>query len=428
MRFSIEVDTGTEEIAFLKEAEVEALAPFFFRGSKYRNFLPFAYFDNRGKETVVHGYAGVMKNTEDDVYECLYNVELPEKCDVYICPNLFKSPKARTNENLVAIQNIVIDVDCHSSLLSQGDIQATAKRVIQNAIIKPNMVVFTGRGFHLWYKIAPAHVSVRAWVDSAVEALIKDIKQYVTAPFEVDEAASKTYAGLKRFPKSYNTKAGCFGSFKVYHQREQSFKAILSKLESHGVKPTFVDHRPKPFIPKWYVPKSKRYQFKRNNYTHACLYRQQFMDYMLLKTTFDETTGNRDRFLFAMYITLRGAYDWDDAKQMVLDANKQFEVPLRESEIHTNIFNAVDKKPFRMTNRRFFEYIGADAADIAWYEKRKKKERTRDRKRKQAVQAKKQNRNAQILAYHKEGLSVADIAQKMGIARNTIYSVIRSNE
>lgn len=412
--------------------EWEELSSFFCRDSEYSNFIPFSYYDHTGNEPIFHGNAGYItnninsKNNNHDFYSFISDIELPEKVDLYCCPNLFKSPKSRTKDNLIAVQNLVIDIDSHEKNLSQPDIKKFADRLIKNLILKPNMVVYTGRGIHLWYKIVPTHVKLTCILDSCVNALIKDIKQYIIEPFSVDEAVCKNYSGLKRFPKSYNSKAGCFGSYKIYHQIEYTVDTILQKLKLHGVKADYIERRKgiSP-TPKW-LSKGKKYNFKCFDNVNMVVYRQKFMQYLLNKYTFDDTTKNRNNFLFAMYITLLGVYEPDDAKEIVLETNSKFEVPLKESEITYCIFSSVDKKPYRLTNSKFFEYVGASQSDIEWYNSHKKTDRTRDKERKERVKSQKEERNKSINYYHSLGLSAKDIADKVGCSFKTVYNVLNS--
>jgi hypothetical protein len=104
----------------------------------------------------------------------------------------------------------------------------------------PNSIVRTGRGVQLWWAILPCyggadygislyhHNKIKSTFISHIARLIEEYGEELEG-LDVDRGASSNPVGYFRLPGSYNTKAKCYTSLAVIHDKRYDQRE-LTKL------------------------------------------------------------------------------------------------------------------------------------------------------------------------------------------------------
>ena len=428
-----------DEMRYLNCTESEHLTALFLReGSKYQSFFPFSYNDKTVGERFV-GYAGALQN--DDWSDASFDEAFPQDVDIYICANSMKSGHKRGIDNLINIQNLVIDIDSHDSALSMDDLNEHIlkfeKKLLKKLIIKPNLINRTGRGLHLWFCIEPCHVALSKICLSVVDMLCSHIAEIMLELNElelsIDKASSLKLNGLFRLPYTYNTKAKRWSECRLIHQNYPNINKIRKKLLSKGYSSEyFIDYPKKSKAKKKSKAELandylldrlfKKYRYasdiSTNDYTPCLIHRKNFLEQVILSRGGQK--GTRDLLMFALYATVIGLFEKDDAQAYCEEWNSRFAEPLKTSKL-CEIFKDVDRKRYKFTVKKFLDLINATDEERALYHKLSVKE-TQKRERHE----KKQERNRKVKELHEQGLSIVAISKEMKLSRPTIYKILAS--
>lgn len=418
MPINIKTDKETE-YKQLTMQELSNLISIVFR-STYTSHFHISYWDHT-KDSRFVGYGGSICCT--DTEEDFFDDGLPYNVDVYICPNGMKTKHKRTTENLICIQNLVIDIDCHDDIENYEEyskhINQIQTKILNEAIIKPNLINQTGRGLHLWYWIEPCHVSLNKLCMSVIDMIcanIQSILDKTSTKLTIDKASSMKLGGLFRLPYSYNTKAKTWSKAQLIHEDLPNINQLKTELQEHGYKSTY-------FLDQIKKPKKQKKFFKwsdktwKNDYAPYMIKRKKFMDHIFETRT--ETKGCRDLMIFGMFSTLIHLVDEQEAVEYCEQLNLEFEQPLKYGEMAA-IFGEVKKKKHKFTVEKFLDFVQATDEERAWYKKLSKKE-----KKKQQTKQHRQERDAKVMELYNQGVSIVDIGKMVGVSRPTIYKIIR---
>lgn len=418
----LEIRTDKEtEWKELTITPIENLIFLLYRDENYHFYLPFAYNDKTKGERFM-GYAGAIcsqyESGDDDGLD-----KFPKDVDIYICPNGMKLQHKRTADNLISIQNLVIDIDSHQSELSIDELNEHIKdfepKLIDRLIIKPNFVNRTGRGLHLWFCIEPCHVSLNKICMSVIDMLCTNIEQIMKSLNEeelsIDRASSMKLNGLFRLPYTYNTKAKRWGEGYLIHEEICNINELQKKLNETGFKsPYFATQKKKKRV------SSNKYKFsdkiKDNDYTPCLIHRKKFMEYLF--ATREVEVGSRDIMIFAMYSIVAMLMSTEQAQEYCIELNNSFAKPLHIYELRA-IFKEIDKKRYRFTVQRFFDFINATEEEKAWFNKLTIKEQRKQEKRNAKIE-----RNNKVKELHANGFSIVAISKEMHLSRPTIYKIL----
>lgn len=384
--------------------------------NNYSNFVPFAY---RVEGEKLVGHCGYIRSdgTSDD---CLYD-GLPLGVDVYCCSNGYKK-RYRSDENLLCVYNLVIDLDCHNNSISienlNSHIDSLEPRLLNSIQVAPNFIHHTGRGLQLWYSIEPCHIKLKSFCLSASVMLCKMFESALSELGEtilsVDKGSSTRLSGLFRLPFSYNTVACRWSTGTLYHEDRPNIVDLCNKLNSFGY--FCYDFAPKRKSSSVIPPRWSRFKSSvtSSRYTPCFLYRKRVLDSILY--TDGITEGHRNYLLFAYYMTMYNLIGEDDAQTFVTELNSSLASPLPDKELR-HIFSSFRKKKYRYTDKEFFSLIG--------YTKKSLSVPSKKALAKMEVKKKKDSRNEKILSLHESGLSVSAIAREVGCTRPTVYSVLK---
>lgn len=417
-----------EEMRYLTWSEEENLYNLFCRDdTDYKFHFPFAYNDKTVSERFV-GYAGAMCNK--DMEDTSFEEPLPKDVDIYICANGMKSGYKRTLDNLINIQNLVIDIDSHSSTLSIEDLNnhilIFEEKLLDRLVLKPNLINRTGRGVQLWFCIEPCHVSLGKICLSVVDMLCNHITEILVeldeTELSVDRASSLKLNGLFRLPYSYNTKAKRWSECRLIHGDCPNVNELRKQLLSDGYKSDyFVEYSGKKKFHKKKV-NSGKYHFtlniNLNDYTPCLIHRKMFLEQVIQAR--GGKKGSRDLLMFALYSTVIWLFDNEDAQAYCEEWNGTFEEPLKESKLW-EIFRDVDRKRYKFTVTKFLNLINATDEERSWYHKLSVKE-----ERKKARHKAKEERNRKVKELRKQGLTIVAISKELHLSRPTIYKILNT--
>ncbi len=152
----------------------------------------------------------------EQVGEWLSQMHVSADADYYITKAQFKAAQTWDTGELFALNAIWVDIDAHEkasncpnpedalSLLSQG-------LEIWTELPEPNIVVYSGRGFHLIWLIGQCAASlgfmaseISKHIGNAIQNLLTDLQ---IIGYSVDSGYCSNIAGLTRIPGTFNTHA-----------------------------------------------------------------------------------------------------------------------------------------------------------------------------------------------------------------------------
>ena len=396
---------------------------------KYTSYFILSY--RKGKE-----FKGNAGNICSQYRENDFIDELPKDYDIYICPNGTRTPKTRSSENLINIQNFVIDIDAHNTKLNADELNIEIDKII-NAIldkvkVKPNFINRTGRGIHLWYCIEPCHITFRNTVCCGIDMICQEIEYILShtynfkkPPLELDKAASLKLNGLFRFPYSYNTKSNSWSNGELIHTEISNINDIRKTMYQAGYKSEYSSNDYQLFVTKKKKPKKKfnpKYKRDGNDWSGCIFHRKQFLEYLF--NTGRVQRGRRMSMLFMMYNILVQLYDTEDANERIRELNESLTEPLPYNELRTmfKTFKFKDKPYNRITNKGFLKLINATDDEIEYFNKSTNARMKEEQKR----QAKKEKYN-QVIELFNQGMKKTDIAKTLNISRPTIDKIIRES-
>ena len=358
--------------------------------------------------------------------------------DYYITANPTTRGNRRTDE-LYSLNNIVIDIDCHTDSISTYDklqlLQeldfAIKKDLCQD--LQPNISVMTGRGLQLWYCLEETAPALSFLYRKAVKGLIEYLKTLETeyphfrGNLNIDTATSGKLVGYYRYFDSYNTKTGLAVSTTINHSNRYNLNDIITTLQELNITArNEIIHSPTPKPPIVLNDCYKGLNYKRLD----CI------EWLISNRNAPTGTENRDLLCFAYYNAGVQVFSRAVAKKRLQNLNRKFKEPLEEKKIN-DIINYIDKKGYlRFTTDNWYSFINMTADERTEYNNMRKNKRnyTRDKERKAETKMKKDERNATIAQLKRSGMTNTAIAEQMGLSPETVgkvckqYSLTEQNE
>lgn len=349
--------------------------------------------------------------------EWLSRLHVSADADYYITKAQFKTAQTWDSRNLFAINAIWIDVDAHEkasncpnpedalSLLSQG-------LEIWTELPEPNIVVYSGRGFHLIWLIGQCAANlgfmaseISKYIGNAIQNLLTDLQ---IIGYSVDSGYCSNIAGLTRIPGTFNTHADNYCTCEIRHSVRISLVEEYKDLQFYSKKSIATSepcHR--------YMPTSAQDAGSRR------------VDALLKLIGLRENwEGYRDYFLLILFSAYQMAgYSNDDSLRLTLKANTELEPILPEREVHSLLSTAA-KKCYKMKNPYIVEklHLTADeqvAIGIFTMPTGVAK-RGKNQARDERTAAKRKAESRKIMRLHLLGNSTVSIAKRVGRCYNTI--------
>lgn len=353
----------------------------------------------------------------EQVGEWLSQMHVSADADYYLTKAQFKAAQTWDGGELFALNAIWVDIDAHEkasncpnpedalSLLSQG-------LEIWTELPEPNIVVYSGRGFHLIWLIGQCAASlgfmaseISKHIGNAIQNLLTDLQ---IIGYSVDSGYCSNIAGLTRIPGTFNTHANNYCTCEIRHSVRMSLVEEYKDLQFCSKKSIATSepcHR--------YMPTSAQ---------AAGLQRVNALLKLLeLRTNWE---GYRDYFLLILFSACQmSGYSDEDALRLTLEANSEFEHPLPEREARSLLSTAI-KKRYKMGNTYIIDILGLTADEqtaigiSAMPTGAKKRGKNQARDERTAAKLKVENRR--IMRMHILGNSIASIAKIVGRCYNTI--------
>ena len=353
----------------------------------------------------------------EQVGEWLSQMHVSADADYYITKAQFKAAQTWDNGELFALNAIWVDIDAHEkasncpnpedalSLLSQG-------LEIWTELPEPNIVVYSGRGFHLIWLIGQCAASlgfmaseISKHIGNAIQNLLTDLQ---IIGYSVDSGYCSNIAGLTRIPGTFNTHANNYCTCEIRHSVRMSLVEEYKDLQ---------------FYPRKSIATSEPcYRYMPTSAQAAGELRVNALLKLLeLRTNWE---GYRDYFLLILFSACQMAgYPKEEALRLVLKANTQLKPALSEREVQSLLSTAV-KKHYKMKNAYIITTLDITADEqtaigisvMPTGEAKRGKNQARDEK----IAAKRRKENRAIMRFHILGWSIGAIAKKVNRCYNTV--------
>lgn len=351
--------------------------------------------------------------------------------DYYLTPNIFSNEK-RLSDTLLAINALVIDVDCHGKQYSPDELDQRIEALVWRLrndcfdcgdLPHPNYIVLTGRGVQLWWCVVPAHaksfsgnfVDVERHFSSKLADLISQFPSELSY-FSVDQAASSKVNGFFRFPGTVNTKCGKQVEVISFHEQRLNLRIFRDEHLPISAKANRIKTNSALF--RAYTPNTLKDVLSRR------------LDALeKLRDMRDAPVGNeiRNNLCFLYYVMAKPIYGDADACQRTRDFNSEFKVPLTEKELKGCICSA-RRKNYKYRTKAIVELLDIsddEAAEIGLQVSKAKPSATKETNKRS--NQKKEDRNHKIITMFNQGLRQKEIAEQLGISCSTVCKIIKDN-
>lgn len=270
--------------------------------------------------------------------------ELPDiiqgKADTYSSQNTFYIPSRRVN-HIKQLLSLYSDIDCYKSGLTVEQTLTQLENDFFDIVIPtPNLIVHSGRGLYLIWRIAPAPQKALPLWQFAQDWIQKQL-EYLGA----DKAATDA-ARVLRLAGTVNSKNG------------ETVKAYCCHDEMLDLKEWKRDWLPEQPARKKRAPKGQiRYLIEYSlDYDRA----NDLKIIVMLRS--GECGGHREMILFLYrYWTLLFTKDKSQALEAALELNKQFNEPLNLREVENSTKSAeriIDRdKRYNYSNKRLIDIL-----------------------------------------------------------------------
>lgn len=338
------------------------------------------------------------------------------KNDYYLTKNTYKSLSSNACiKDLQALNNIVVDIDCHQKMSvtryekALDKVKAQIEECLEKEDLPPYAyAVDTGRGLHLWWSITSCYASkknigiyrsVASWICSL-------LKKYITAPFDVDTAASVNPAGLVRFPYTFNKKG--------FHEKvllcfRQPFRMDMHKF--------FEKHKEK--IYKAFPISKKRYKAAGGDRAlTAALARLEGLIRVIRARDYPAGSEMRNNNLFCACCFFTKILDEDLIWEKVEEVNACFKKPMPEKEYRNYLSTAMRKK-MTISNLGVARMLGYSKEEMDLFGMRIRK--------KIKPPCRYRGRNRDILICLKAGMKDGECARQVGCSKTTVRNVRKQN-
>ncbi len=352
--------------------------------------------------------------------------------DMYATPNTYYIPK-RSSANIRHYRALYVDLDPNKYDKTEK-VYLVIIMADEGQIPRPTMIVDSGRGIHLYWKIKHAPAAA-AWTwQQLQDYLYKQLKHLGADPVATDGAR------LLRLPGTVNSRNGELCKILVMNDDCYSMYDLCEK---------FLDQ---PKKTKSRRPRSKGQV--RHLFNPYSLHQARLSDLLTLcKLRNYDLRGQRNSVihLFAYWTGLI-IRDYDELEQATLDFNQRFKEPLKDTEILAVtrcVPNAIeaflnDEQPppgykqagYNYSNTRLLEMLEIDQREqqqmktiINTKEKYRRNNKRRTPRNELGLTSREQQKLDNIAAVKRlkaQGLKQIEIAEELGITQGYISKLLRS--
>lgn len=367
-------------------------------------------------------YQKFYKRQHDIINQFLEENKTNTSFDVYTGINsyIYKAGCHNT-QNVFALKNICIDIDMHNCENAWQIAEELSDYILFNKefddynIPKPNMIVFSGRGLHIYYCFTPASKDLYFIYQDVVRELCKRYQSIINdnpisfGDCDIDMASSIKLDAIFRVPGTYNTKSKCYSIPIILDSTRRNLnelKRILNISYQNSKNKSKSKTKSKILNKKF----KTRYQ---NSYSVICDARIKTIEHEVL---YNPHIYSRNMLLFVYHNEALQKYSLQEARDMIIQLNSQFQNPVKNHEINATIRKNEQKlastgKPYRFNNQTFLEKTSFDASAIAYYKNLSQSDKTdSNRARNERTREKHIKENNQIYKLYKMGYSDKQIA------------------
>lgn len=340
--------------------------------------------------------------------------------DRYITKNIMKRTNRRGNSQIFAYNSIVLDIDNHAEGMTVQQMEAAAEALrsvlLDRCEVSPSLFVQTGRGCQIWYLIEPVAASLGWKYNIAQDKLFDIVGKLIEdegIPFTLDESV-KDPGRVVRVPGSWNHKVQRFGSFEVMNRERYSLQELIDSLG--GMPEKKIDKKEKK------VKTDCKKVYNAGDYEGLCWKQRRTIESLCHNR--DSMKGLRNTALYLYGAAVYQLEDQDKAAEALYKLNQCRSMRLsdREVEAVVSFYNrhGVTK---HCTVKTFFKLLRMTPEEIETYNnsgaRAIQRQEARDRKK---------ERNNTIIKYRLQGYGISQIAEAVGVARGTVYSVLKNIE
>lgn len=346
----------------------------------------------------------------------------------YISVNTFFIPK-RKNRHLHKLNCLFVDIDNHNTEIARHDIDMLyfylKNQFFGCKVPQPSMVVSTGRGLQLYWKLKPLSYNpqnIRYW-NKMERKLIKAFDEFCFDGFEVDKAV-KDAARILRLAGTYNTKAQEYATILECNDNQYMLTEINHEyfLPANYTKPTYKSPKKKNHFRTLKKEKSESY----SKQAEASLLAHRLNDLLLLvEMRNGNFQGKRQALIWQVRNILSQLnYTEQEKRDLLYHINKKFYEPLPTSEIEHDLSRETIYN--KLTNKcliDLFEITPAEQQRLKTIIDYKEKQARIDKVRVSMTQERRAEKEKIFIKVRKlceEGNSQQQIATALGCSVRTI--------
>lgn len=292
------------------------------RGGVYMSFSEHLY------DVTTDGYIQFIKINSKNIkiyntqYKGIRDIveEVKGDNDIFVTPNTMYKP-SRCTDNIRQFRALYIDIDGieGSSIYVSYEVFALAD---SGVIPKPSMIVSSGRGIHLYWRINNAPYGALATWQELEDYLYKKLK-YLGADIKATDGAR-----VLRLPGTYNSRNNSLCRV-LYIDDELTYS--MYDLREKYLNYSFKKHQ----LQFQHTKKSNKTVINNKFFNSYSLHIARIQDILTLcKIRKYRVTGYRN-FILHCYAYWEGIYlrDYDELSNVVIELNNSFTEPLKLSEV-----------------------------------------------------------------------------------------------
>ncbi len=380
----------------------------------------------------------------------LTEMNVNPRLDYYITANQVCGVE-RKAEDLFALSNIVLDVDCHDASVSPGVRQQAlewflflldAQKVTGGLLPPPTSIVRSGRGVQLWWALKPIHVRCRCWYDEVVDYFLAQVEDLLSNPdlavLHLDTGASRNAVGYFRLPGTFNSHTGTPVTVEISPYRSIYSVQQLIALVKTATEALQWKNRP-PERPSGHAVPVRTGNFAgqysqedlavMKNFNTVGFFRMRaFIELRMLR---DRKIGEetRNNLNLLAYCALYPAFSHEEAWQRLLAFNSGFRQPMTEQELEGVICSARRKGGYSYSNRKIIEFLEITPEEqkiLGLYAREEGAPEFQGdhASRRESRKLQKEDRDARIVALEKQGVPRREIARQVGVSTGTVTRVL----
>lgn len=393
------------------------------------------------------GFQVLWTAPRDKMEEFLKNMRVFSKSDYYLTANQFCGVK-RQAVDLFALQNMVIDIDCHCEDLSYHQKQELLEtflwRYHRDLEDLPlfQTVVWTGRGIQLWWSIKAVHRDCKPYYDEVLSFFLHKISELLEEYREledlsVDTAASSNSMGLFRVPGTHNSKVHKEVRMEMTDAKPyilQDLVAFVKEQKQLEGLPLFYSSKQRTSKELHAVNFAGQYEqtervVLKNLHNFSFFRLRQLIDLRKLRD-YSKGEERRNDFSLLAYSALRAGRNHEEALEKLYHFNQGFKQPMSHSELEQVIYTAKHKEGYKYSNAKVIEFLNVSSEEqdqIALYPKdnSESKDRTSHASRDLCRKLLKEDRNEKIKQLFTKGNTDRTIATLLEISVGTVLSIVK---